>query len=91
MNEKFDIEVYKRRLVIEMEGVTHLEINAMAQALTERMADKEHKTGMSSRRDQLAAYALGARGVFDVHHRTFVIRIDLECLLVSTVGFLKAA
>jgi cell division protein ZapA (FtsZ GTPase activity inhibitor) len=46
MNEKFDIEVYRRRLTIEMEGMTQLEVNALAQDLSERMTQIEHRTNV---------------------------------------------
>jgi len=37
LNEKAEIEVYGRKLTVQLEGLTLLEINALAQQLTERM------------------------------------------------------
>lgn len=38
LNEKVDLEVYGRRLTVEIEGITPIELQALAQDLTERMA-----------------------------------------------------
>ena len=37
INEKVEIEVYGRKLNIEIEGLTQLEIHSLAQDLTEKM------------------------------------------------------
>src|ERR1051325_3384811 len=37
INEKVEIEVYGRKLNIEIEGLTQLEIHSLAQELTEKM------------------------------------------------------
>lgn len=37
MNQKVDIEVFKRRLTVVMEGLNPLEISALAQKVHERM------------------------------------------------------
>ncbi|MBI4386035.1 MAG: cell division protein ZapA [Elusimicrobia bacterium] len=37
INEKVEIDVYGRRLTLQIEGLTQLELNALSQQLTERM------------------------------------------------------
>jgi cell division protein ZapA (FtsZ GTPase activity inhibitor) len=37
MNEKVEVQIGPRRLVVEMEGVTPIEISMLAQRVTERM------------------------------------------------------
>ena len=46
MNEKVEIQIGSRRLVVEMEGLTPIEINGLAQKVSERMAEihGQHKT-----------------------------------------------
>ena len=39
MNEKVDVQIGTRRLVVEMEGLTPLEIGSLAQKVSERMAE----------------------------------------------------
>ena len=39
MNEKVDIEVFRRRLQVEMEGLTPMEISALASTVHERMTE----------------------------------------------------
>lgn len=39
MNEKVEVQIGTRRLVVEMESLTPIEINALAQKVTERMND----------------------------------------------------
>ncbi|MDE2040091.1 MAG: cell division protein ZapA [Elusimicrobia bacterium] len=39
MNDKVDIQVFRRRLSVEMEGLTQLEINALAQKVHEKMTE----------------------------------------------------
>ncbi|MBI5631558.1 MAG: cell division protein ZapA [Elusimicrobia bacterium] len=39
MNEKVDIEIFRRKLTVEMEGLTPIEINALAQKVHEKMAE----------------------------------------------------
>ncbi len=39
MNEKVDIQIGTRRLVVEMEGLTPIEINGMAQKVSDRLAE----------------------------------------------------
>lgn len=39
MNEKVDIEIFKRRLSVEIEGVTPLEISTLAKQVSDKMAE----------------------------------------------------
>ena len=39
MNEKVEIQIANRRLVVEMEELTPIEINALAQKVSERMTE----------------------------------------------------
>jgi cell division protein ZapA (FtsZ GTPase activity inhibitor) len=39
VNEKVEVQIGARRLVVEMEGLTPIEINALAQKVTERLLE----------------------------------------------------
>lgn len=39
MNDKVTVEIFGRRLTIEMEGLSQLEVNALAQMVDERMRE----------------------------------------------------
>ena len=39
MNEKVEVQIGTRRLVVEMEGLTPIEINALAQKVSERVGE----------------------------------------------------
>jgi cell division protein ZapA (FtsZ GTPase activity inhibitor) len=39
MNEKVEVQIGTRRLVVEMEGLTPIEINMLAQKVSERMTE----------------------------------------------------
>ena len=41
MNEKVDIQIGTRRLVVEMEGLTPIEISALAQKVSERLVEMQ--------------------------------------------------
>src|SRR5262249_44559430 len=43
MNEKVDIQVFRRRFTIEMEGLTPLEIKALAMKVDEKMNEIHHQ------------------------------------------------
>ncbi|HXT00931.1 MAG TPA: cell division protein ZapA [Elusimicrobiota bacterium] len=43
MNEKVEVQIGSRRLVVEMESLTPIEINALAQKVTERMNDLQQQ------------------------------------------------
>ncbi len=43
MNEKIDIEVRKRKLTVELEGFTPLQVHQFAQDIEERMLELEKK------------------------------------------------
>lgn len=48
MNEKVDIQIFRRRLTIEMEGLTPLEIKALATRVDEKMQElHEHNRGVA--------------------------------------------
>lgn len=44
INERVDIEVYGRRLTVELEGLTQLEVHSMALELTQKMASLAKET-----------------------------------------------
>ena len=39
MNEKVEVQIGTRRLIVEIEGLTPIEINALAQKVSERVVD----------------------------------------------------
>ena len=41
MNEKVEVQIGTRRLIVEMEGLTPIEINALAQKVSERVGDMQ--------------------------------------------------
>ena len=43
MNEKVEVQIGTRRLTVEMEGLTPIEINALAQKVTERMIELQQQ------------------------------------------------
>lgn len=43
MNEKVEVVIGTRRLVVEMEGLTPIEINALAQKVAERVTDLQRQ------------------------------------------------
>ncbi|MFA6091330.1 MAG: cell division protein ZapA [Elusimicrobiota bacterium] len=44
INEKVDVEVYGRKLRLEIEGLTQLEILGLAQQVTDKMKELERQT-----------------------------------------------
>ena len=62
LNEKVEIEIRGRKLTIEMEGVTPLEVQALAQTVNDRMAqiEKESKVVDSSKLAILTALEIAA-------------------------------
>jgi cell division protein ZapA (FtsZ GTPase activity inhibitor) len=46
MNDKVDIEIYKRKITVEIEGLTPIEINALARKVDERMQEISALTGV---------------------------------------------
>jgi len=63
VNEKVEIEVFRRRLTIEMEGLNPLEINALAQKVHDRMmeiSEQNNKIADSSKLAILAALHFAA-------------------------------
>jgi cell division protein ZapA (FtsZ GTPase activity inhibitor) len=48
MNEKINIQIGNRKLTVEMEGLTPLEINALAQKVSERVVEMQgHNSGVA--------------------------------------------
>lgn len=48
MNEKVEVQIGTRRLVVEMEGWTPIEINALAQKVSERVVEMQsHNTSVA--------------------------------------------
>lgn len=48
MNEKVEVQIGNRRLVVEMEGWTPMEINALSQKVSERLIQMQsHNTGVA--------------------------------------------
>ncbi|MDP3543247.1 MAG: cell division protein ZapA [Elusimicrobiota bacterium] len=48
MNEKVEVQIGTRRLVVEMEGWTPIEINALAQKVSERVGQMQsHNTNVA--------------------------------------------
>jgi cell division protein ZapA (FtsZ GTPase activity inhibitor) len=48
MNEKVEVQIGTRRLVVEMEGWTPIEINALAQKVSERVVQMQsHNTNVA--------------------------------------------
>ena len=43
MNEKVEVQIGTRRLVVEIEGLTPIEINALAQKVSERMTELQQQ------------------------------------------------
>lgn len=43
MNEKVEVVIGTRRLIVEMEGLTPIEINALAQKVSERVTDLQRQ------------------------------------------------
>lgn len=43
MNEKVDIQIFRRRLTVEMEGLTPLEIKALATKVDDKMNEISHQ------------------------------------------------
>ena len=63
MNEKVEIEVFRRRLTIEMEGLNPLEISSLAQKVNDKMqeiSESNNKIADSSKLAILAALNFAA-------------------------------
>lgn len=61
-NDKVDVEIYRRKFTIEMEGLTQLELNAVAEKVDGLMREieKEQKIYDSSKLAILAALEIAA-------------------------------
>lgn len=63
MNEKVDIEIFRRKLTVEMEGFTPMEISALAHLVTEKMGEisrQNEKIADTSKIATLAALLFAA-------------------------------
>jgi len=62
LNDKVEIEVYGRKLLVEMEGLTHFDIHTLAQTVSERMTEiaRESKVVDSSKLAILTAMEIAA-------------------------------
>lgn len=93
MNEKVDIEIFKRRLTVEMEGLTPIEIGELARKVHERMSDmaaRHPHIADSSKLAILAALSLAA----DLYHLKQAKSTDeraLETKLEKIAHSLRAA
>ena|SRR5687767_2762937 len=62
LNERVDVEIYGRKLTVEMEGLTQLEVHSLAQLVSDKMADiaKDSKIVDSSKLAILTALEVAA-------------------------------
>jgi cell division protein ZapA (FtsZ GTPase activity inhibitor) len=62
LNDKVEIEIYGRKLTVEMEGLTQLEVHSLASMVSDRMNDiaKESKIVDSSKLAILTAMEMAA-------------------------------
>ncbi len=97
MNEVVDIEIFKRKLTVSMEGFTPIEVNALAQKVNETMAEIARKNDKIADTSKLATYAALAlagelyklREAHDTQMRVLEHRIDelardLQACLAAT-------
>ena len=54
MNEKVEVQIGSRRLIVEMEGWTPIEINALAQKVSERVAEMQSNNSSVADTSKLA-------------------------------------
>ncbi len=47
MNEKVEVQIGNRRLVVEIEGLTPLEISVLAQKVSERLTEMQNQSKMA--------------------------------------------
>jgi cell division protein ZapA (FtsZ GTPase activity inhibitor) len=93
MNEKVDIEIAKRRLTVEMEGLAPLQIQELARQVDEkirRMAEQNPKIADSSKLAILAALELTAE-LYQVTDREAIERNAVENKLTEFALSLKSA
>ncbi len=92
MNEKVDIEVYRRKLTVEMEGMTPIEINAIAQQVNEKMeqiANGPMRVVDSSKLAIYAALEFAAelarmKEAADTHRRVLEHKVDEMTVALSS-------
>ena len=99
MNEKVDIEIFKRRLTIELEGFTPMEITALADQVTVKMREIQahnEKMADTSKIATLAALLFAAdlwrlREKADTEERVMDNTIEkLSLVLQSALSAAKA-
>ena len=54
MNEKVEVQIGTRRLVVEMEGLTPIEINGLAQRVSERLAELQQSNKLVADTSKIA-------------------------------------
>ena len=57
MNEKVEVQIGTRRLVVEMEGLTPIEINALAQKVSERVGELQSQNNNVADTSKIALLA----------------------------------
>ncbi|MFA6030516.1 MAG: cell division protein ZapA [Elusimicrobiota bacterium] len=97
INEKVPVEIFRRKLSIEMEGLTPLEIQMLAQTVDERMKEIQKLTGVvdSSKLAILAAMEFAAdihkmREQVDTFGRAEKKKFDEMSVLLNTATGAKA-
>lgn len=58
MNEKVEVEIARRRLWVEVEGLTPLEINTIANTVNEKIEEAQQQNPKLADTSKLAIYAL---------------------------------
>ena len=97
MNEKVDIEIFGRKLTLDIEDITPIEINALAQKVTEMMYDvarKNNKIVDSSKLGILTALqfaSLHEKAKESQDTQTRVIEHTVEELTIALQNALAAA
>lgn len=92
MNEKVDIEICRRKLTVEMEGMTPIEINVLAQKVGERMEEvsaQNPKIADSSKLAILAALSFAVElsrlhEARDTETRAMEHKVEELCLSLQT-------
>ncbi len=96
MNEKVDVEIFRRRLTIEIEGLTPMEIQVMAQKVNDKLVEVEEKYPKIADSQKLAIIAILEMSVEQAKereaHDTFTRAMEhkIEELTVSLQSALAA-
>lgn len=97
MNDKVDIEIFRRKLTVEIEGLTPMEISALASKVSQKMDDiaaQNPKIGDSGKLAILAAleFAIEHAKVKEAHETlTRAMEHKIEELAVSLQSALSSA